>query len=127
MITQDRQANVPVAVDVGMNRDLASDKHNLGRLERVGRRKLEPQREPLVLVQRPGGADQVDGPLHQRVGAVREDYPLRGTVLQLGLLAHQAFVQPRRAGHCLFFFLCFVNEFEDLGATTRLRRTRHKV
>lgn len=98
VITQNGKANVSVAVDVWMDRNLRTDEHDFGSLEGIGGGEAEPEREAFVLVDGSRSADDVHSPLHQGVGAVGEDDAVRGVLFDFHLLSHEALDEPGFAG-----------------------------
>ena len=62
VLREDREADVAVAVDVRVHRDVVADEDDLRRVERVLRAELEAQAEPLAVVQRVGRTVQGDSP-----------------------------------------------------------------
>ena len=69
VLGQDGEADVAVAVDVRMRRDVVADEDDLGRVEGVLRPELEAQAESLALVEGVGRPVQCDPPpAEERLG-----------------------------------------------------------
>ena len=62
VLGENGEADVPVAVDVGVHGDVVADEDDLGRIERILGAELEAQAEPLAVVEGVGRSVQGDSP-----------------------------------------------------------------
>ena len=108
ILCQNRKADVSVAVDVGMDGHVGAEEDDDRRVERISLGKLERESEKFAVVERGGGAFEIDGPFGQIVArfvGVDGD-PRRRIRAQVGQLLFQATLTGLvRGGHCRLYFI----------------------